>query len=214
MRADISKVGLGFVFSVLMLSSVAFAQGLQDVVNTLKEIGVFEFYLPFIIVFAILFGLLVKTKIFGDQRGIAIVIALAAAGFIMIYTPVGITFSQFLAQFVGGAVAVILTFVVLIVLVSMISTKEAGIFPEMWNDIFKGNMLWLLLAFILLIVVGVFISSGGTAIFPGLKIAPSQLFSSLGGLDITTLSIIILVVGLALIIFIFGRKPPTAQAGG
>lgn len=204
----ISKVGLGFVLSILMLSGLAVAQGLQDVVSTLKEIGVFEFYLPFIMVFAILFGLLIKTKVFGDQRGIAIVIALAAAGFIMIYTPVGITFSQFLAKFVGGAIAVILTFVVLIVLVSMIS--GAGFFPDMWNEIFKGNMLWLLLAFIALIVVGVFISSGGTAIFPGLNIAPSQLFSSLGGLDITTLSIIFLVVGLALIIFIFGRKPPPA----
>lgn len=203
MRADISKVGLGFVFSVLIFSSVALSQGFQDVVSTLKEIGVFEFYLPFIIVFAVFFGLLTRTKLFGEQRGIAVVVALTAAGFIMVYTPAGITFSQFLAQFFGGAVAVILTFIVLIVLVSMIG----GILPDMCNDIFKGNVLWLLLAFVALIVVGVFISSGGTAIFPGLKIAPTQLFSSIGGLDITTLSIIFLVTGLALIVFLFGRKP-------
>lgn len=202
----LSKIGLGFIFSILAFSSATFAQGIEGVISTLKEIGVFQFYLPFILVFAILFGLLVKTKLFGEQRGIAVVIALAAAAFIMVYTPVGITFSQFLAQFVGGAVAVILTLVVLIVLVNMLSTKEAGILPDMWNDIFKGSMLWLLLAFILLIVFGVFVSSGGTSIFPGLKINPTELFSSIGGLSPVTLTIIILIVGTALIVFLFGRK--------
>ena len=53
MRTDISKVGLGFVVSILVFSSLALAQGFQNVVSTLKDIGVFQFYLPFFLVFAV-----------------------------------------------------------------------------------------------------------------------------------------------------------------
>mgnify|MGYP001559561154 CR=1 FL=1 len=134
MRTEIiSKVGLGFVFSVLMLSGLGFAQGFQDVIGTLKEIGVFQFYLPFLLVFAILYGLLLKTKIFGEQnKGIVTVIALAASAFIMVYSPVGITFSQFLANFFGNATPYLMFFVIGIVVTIIISLKKKELAPA-WN---------------------------------------------------------------------------------
>jgi len=198
----ISKVGLGFVFSILMLSGLVFAQGFQDVISTFKEIGVFQFYLPFLIVFAIFYGLLAKTKLFGDQKIFPVMISLAAAGFILVYTPIGITFSQFLTNFVGGAVTVILTFVVIIALVNMLLSGNIIKQPE------KGSLLNnvpLVIGLVLVVVIGVFLASGGTALFPGLKIGTREIFSGIGGLSSTTVALIVLVLGTGLIIWFFGK---------
>lgn len=205
----ISKVGLGFVVSILMLSSVAFAQGFQDVIGTLKDIGVFQFYLPFLLVFAILYGLLLKTKIFGEQnKGLVTVIALAAAGFIMVYTPVGITFSQFLANFFGNVVVVILTVIVIIIFTSML--KEGGFDI---GTVLKGGWLWAALLLLLIVVFGVFVASGGTSIFPGLKIFPKETFGAIGGVSTTTWTIIILIAGTALIVWLFSKGGGVAGGG-
>lgn len=195
----VSKIGLSFVVSILMLSSMAFAQGFQDVIGTLKDIGVFQFYLPFLIVFGIFYGLLSKTKLFGDQKIFPLIISLGAAGFILIYTPLGITFSQFLTNFVGGTVTVILTLVVIVMFVSILGSGGIFKLPE------KGFPVYLVLGLILLVVLGVFIASGGTSIFPGLKIGTRELFGGVGGLSSTTLALIILVIGTGAIIYFFGR---------
>jgi len=205
---SISKLGLGFVASFLMFSSLAFAQGLEGVIGTLKEVGVFRFYLPFLLSFAILYALLLKTKIFGEQKGLVTVIALAASAFIMVYSPVGIAFSTFLANFFGNAVVVILTIVVLIIFVNMLQSGGFDI-----GNVIKGGWLWLVGLLILLLVVGVFVASGGTSIFPGLKIFPKETFTSLGGLSATTWAILILVVGTGLIIFMFARSDKAKPAG-
>jgi len=212
MRTEIiSKVGLSFVFSILMFSVSAFAQGVPDVIKTLKEVGVFQFYLPFLLAFAILYGLLLKSKIFGEQnKALVTIIALAASAFIMVYTPIGITFSTFLTNFFGNAVVVILTIVVLIIFVNML--KEGGFDIA---GIVKGGWLWGALLLLALIVFGIFIASGGTSIFPGLKIFPKETFSAIGGISSTTLAIIILIVGTGIIVFLFakGEKPPAAPSG-
>ncbi|MCD6547418.1 MAG: hypothetical protein J7K22_02585, partial [Nanoarchaeota archaeon] len=53
-------------------------------IQTLKEIGFFDFFLPFILFFAIVYGALDKTKVFGENRKdinsvIALVISLIAS---------------------------------------------------------------------------------------------------------------------------------------
>jgi len=199
----ISKVGFSFVASILMFSGLVVAQGIQDVIGALKEVGVFQFYLPFLISFAVLYALLLKVKVFGENKALVTIIALASSAFIMVYTPVGITFSQFLTNFFGNAVVVILTIVVLIMFANILKTGE--IFDV--TGLFKGNWLWVGLLLLLLIVVGVFVASGGTSIFPGLKINPSQLFGPIGGVSSTTWAIIILIVGTGLIVWLFAREP-------
>ncbi len=203
MKAEmISKVGLSFVFSILMFSPLVFAQGFQDLISTFKEIGVFQFYLPFLIVFAVFYGLLSKTKLFGDQKIFPVMISLAAAGFILVYTPIGITFSQFLTNFVGGAITVILTLAVIVVLVNMLQSGNIIKLPEKTG--FLGNIP-LVLGLVLVVVIGVFLASGGTAIFPGLKIGTKELFGGIGGLSSTTAALIVLVLGTGLIIWLFGK---------
>jgi len=213
MRTEISKIGLSFIVSILILSTVAFAQGLQDLISTFKEVGVFQFYLPFILVFAILYALLLKTSIFGvkenPNKPLVTIIALAASAFIIVYTPVGITFSAFLTNFFGNAVVVILTIVVLILFANLL--KEGQILDV--TGLFKGNWLILGLVLLLLVVFGVFIASGGSSIFPGIKISAKPIFETIGGLSATTVAIIVLIIGTAIIVFIFAKpeKAPGAQ---
>lgn len=193
MKAElISKVGLSFVFSILMLSSVAFAQStIEGIINTFKTIGVFQFYLPFLLVFAVLHGLLSKTGIL--KGGLSAIISLVAAAFIMIYTPVGITFAQFLANFFAGSVIVILTIVVVVIFVTMLVSSK--IIPDP-KDIFKtGGSIWLFMGIFAVIAAAIFFASGGLGVFPGGK----GFGNTLGGISTTTWAIIILIVGTGLI---------------
>lgn len=200
-----SKIGLGFVVSFLMLSGLVVAQGLQDIINVAKDIGIFQFYLPFIIAFAILYGLLQKVNVLGS-KGLNILVSLAIAGFVMIYTPVGITLSQFFINLFGNAIVVILTIVVIAILASVLAT--GGIFD--FKKVTDMKYWWAIgLPLFILLAVGVFVASGGTSIFPGLKISPKELFSpvtGLFGISSTTLALIILIAGTGLIVWFFGKK--------
>ncbi|MEM5794296.1 MAG: hypothetical protein QXS48_01375 [Candidatus Aenigmatarchaeota archaeon] len=145
----------------------------------LKNIGVFEFYLPFVILFGLLFGLLEKSKIIPERR-INIIIALASAFFIMAYTPAGITLTQFFSNFFANVAVVMVTllsFVLMIYLIIPITGRKEPEFPK------AAKYIAFLIA---LIVVGIFLTSGGLSIFlpqlaettvpiPGLEIDPQDL---------------------------------------
>ncbi len=215
----ISKVGLSFIVGILMLSGLIFAQGIEDIIGIAKDVGVFQFYLPFIIAFAILYGLLQKVQIFGDPtkgpaKSLNIIISLAIAAFVMVYTPVGITLSQFFTNLFGNAIVVILTFVVIAMFISIL--KEGKIFD--FKMLTKGSNYAIGILLFVLIVVGVFVASGGTAIFPGLKISPNEILSPITralNVSSTTLALIILIIGTGLIVWMVGKgeKAPSGAGG-
>jgi hypothetical protein len=139
------------------------AYDLGSIVELARQYGIFEYYLPFVIVFAIFYGLLTKSKIFGSDKGaknISAIISLAAALFIMAYTPVGITLTTFFATFFTQATVAIVTLIVLVMIVYLLSgagLESTGI---------KNMMTYIVIAGIL-ITLAVFISSGGPNILPG-----------------------------------------------
>ncbi|MEM5882757.1 MAG: hypothetical protein QXQ77_00755 [Candidatus Aenigmatarchaeota archaeon] len=147
------------------------------ILELLKNIGVFEFYLPFVILFGLLFGLLEKSKIIPERR-INIIIALASALFIMAYTPAGITLTQFFSNFftnVAVIMVTLLSFMLMVYLIMPVAGKEKPEFPKAVKYI---------AFFIGLIVIGIFITSGGLKIFlpqieevriPGIEIDPQDL---------------------------------------
>lgn len=145
--------------------------GIADLIAAGKEIGIFEFYLPFVIMFAVLYGLLSKSKIFGDAekdrkvRSINLIISLAASVFVMAYTPVGITLTTFFANLFTSTLIAIVTMLVFLMITALI-LGVAG--REMKLE--HGAKFVVLL--ILVLVIGVFISSGGLAFFPGLTLGP------------------------------------------
>lgn len=89
---------------------------IEKIVESLRGFGFFDYYLPFILMFAIFYGLLTKSKIFGEDKKaerINLVIALSASFYLLIFTPVGITLANFFANFFGGTLIIFLTLLIL-----------------------------------------------------------------------------------------------------
>lgn len=101
------------------------AYGLTEVLNQMNELGVFSYALPFMIVFAIVFGILQKTRIFGDEtkaKGINVIIAVGIAGLSLLYDVVPTFFATIFPKF-GVGLAV---FIVLIIALGFFLMGENG----------------------------------------------------------------------------------------
>jgi len=61
---------------------------LENAIELLGNFGFFSVVLPFLLVYALVYGLLKKTKIFGDDDSVAQVIGLAIGGFVIASTDV------------------------------------------------------------------------------------------------------------------------------
>lgn len=92
------------------------AYTITEFLNQMNQLGVFSYVLPFMIVFAVVFGLLQKTKIFGDEnkaRGINVIIALAIAGISLLFDVVPRFFSIIFPKF-GVGLAVFLVLMIMV----------------------------------------------------------------------------------------------------
>ena len=54
-----------------------FGYSIGDVLNRWAELGVFAYVLPFLMIFALVYGILIKTKLLGENKGVNATIALA-----------------------------------------------------------------------------------------------------------------------------------------
>lgn len=162
----------------------------SDLLAIAKDIGFFEFYLPFLLTFAIFYGLLEKIQLFGPKsRNINLIISVIVSLYIIAFTPVGITFAQFLSTFFSNTALIILTLIafgmIFFVLFPILGGGEK--IPNF------EKLVKFALPIAALIALGVFIQSGGLAIFPGIDLPGI----SLGGLspqDWVIIGILILTV--------------------
>jgi len=93
---------------------------IQDLLFQLESVGVYDYLLPFLLIFAIVFGILTYLRIFGDNKGIHLIIA-------MVIGLLGVR-SNFLTQFysevfprLGIGVTIIL---VIFILLGMFIAEE------------------------------------------------------------------------------------------
>lgn len=182
--------------------------GITELIAAGKEFGIFEFYLPFILMFAILYGILQRVKIFGDKSGLNIIISLVAAAFVMVYPPIGVTLSQFFANLFGQTLIVLLSIIAFVVVfLVVVGGVTGGKKPEdligKWE-----NWVKLIVLGALVLAVGVFFSSGGAAFFPGLKV---NLTLPNFGVSPQTLAIIIVVVLTGIVIWFIREKPAAGK---
>ena len=121
------------MFSNLSLWFMQF--NVYDLLNQWETIGVFDYLLPFLLIFAVVFGILETTKALGEHKGIHTIVALVIGLFTMRYFQVGEFIGIIFANF-GIALSVIL---VLIILTGLFVTHKSR---EGWaNNTSKFSML-------------------------------------------------------------------------
>ena len=101
------------------------AYGLTEILNQMNNLGVFSYAFPFMIVFAIVFGLLQKTKIFGEAaqaKGINAIIAIGIGAMSLLYDEVPTFFATIFPKF-GIGLAV---FLVLVISLGFFTMGENG----------------------------------------------------------------------------------------
>lgn len=92
---------------------VTFGNTIQDVLNTWADMGIFAYVLPFLLVFALVFGILWKSKILGDNRGVIVVIALTVGLLSLQFDQVPMFFAT-IFPYAGIGMAILLVALILI----------------------------------------------------------------------------------------------------
>jgi hypothetical protein len=93
--------------------------------------GIFQFFLPALLIFAVIFGILTSTKVLGENRGISIIISLSIA-LIAIRTPIVSDFFTSFFPGVGIGIAILIAALIL-----------GGLFISQGNiHIFSGVFTW------------------------------------------------------------------------
>ena len=171
-------------------------------IKTLQELGFFQFVLPFILSAAIFYGLLRKTQLFGpSEKNTAVnaTIALVASFFVWSMPIImGINIETQLAAFFVQGMSV--------TLVAMIGLLVAGMFlppdlPKTISEKLKSG--WGIGAIVvggILLAIILLISSGLYKVF-----APSGFTFKLPSETITTIGVVVLLVG-AVAIIVWGTK--------
>lgn len=150
----------------------------QTVVQNLDRLGAFEFIFPFLLTSAVFYGLLRKSKIFGEpEKNIAVngIVALVA-GFMVLAYPVltGVNPKQFFVPFILQSTIAILVIVVGLMISSLF-------IPEGLSQFVGGKIgsrgLGAIIAVGVLVGAGILISSGAINIFlpPGSVGGPAGL---------------------------------------
>jgi len=143
-------------------------------IATLQGLGVFQYVLPFVLSFVIIYGILNKIELLGGDGDtgdkLHTVVAAVISLFVIVYTPAGASLGTLFANYFGAmAVVLVGVFGALIVL--------GLVFGDDWNSVLmddddniKGGVFML----IALLVLAVFLGWGGLGyIFPGLNLDAS-----------------------------------------
>lgn len=133
-------------------------QTIAELIEAGKHFGIFQFYLPFLLTFVLVFGLLRKAKVFGPYRHIDVAIALIAATYIMIYSPIGLPLAQFLTNLFGHSLLAIVTLVVILLILG-------PLLDFFGLEVPVKRRVKTLLAIIILLAVVIFIVSGGLTLY-------------------------------------------------
>ncbi len=78
-----------------------------------EQAGVFSYVLPFLLIFAIIYGILSQTQILGDRKGINVVIALAIGFMSLQFNIVSVFFSEIFPR-MGIVLSIILVIMILL----------------------------------------------------------------------------------------------------
>lgn len=173
---------------------------IAGVIETWRRFGVFDFILPFLLVFAIVYGVIERVKIFGPETGKR-VNAIIAFTIAMITTLTG-WFVSFLTGFMPWVSVISIVVVTVLMLVAMLA-KEGSFEKLLENkEILKYGGVAILIA------VGVVLLGLG---FPTvMKFNINNILNAIG-LTATDLAGIVFFVAFIVVIFLIGKGPKTEK---
>jgi len=96
----------------LITGFYAWGSDISTILTDWEYMGVFEYVLPFLLIFAVVFGILHKSQIIGEHRGINMVIALAIAMLAITSLPLR-EFFRVLFPYAGVGLAILLVGLIL-----------------------------------------------------------------------------------------------------
>ena len=107
----------------------AWGNTIDEILWTWQDIGIFRYVLPFLLIFAVVFGLLVRSKALGENRGVNVVVALAV-GLLALQFDYIPEFFATIFPYLGIGIAILL---VGLILTGFFSSDE-----KWWNYTFFG----------------------------------------------------------------------------
>ena len=94
---------------------------IPTLMDDFERFGVFDYLLPFLLIFAIIFGVLTSTNILGGSKGINLIISLVIAILALRLEFVSIFFTELFPRFAMGLVSII----IMVILVGLFIPPEA-----------------------------------------------------------------------------------------
>lgn len=178
------------------------ASPFELVITRLQNIGAFQFLFPFMLTAAVFYGLVRKSKIFGEpEQNVAVnaIVALVAAFMVWAYPVlVGVNVEKELATFFFNASISILTVVVGLMIAGLFFKPDLA--EQISSKFRTGKLFGVVLLFGILVGGGVAISSGLVNVF----FPPIIMLNISEDVLITTALLVILAVILIAIILPFG----------
>lgn len=174
------------------------------VITRMWDLGVFHFLL-YMLTSAVFYGLLRKSKLFGDPKeNVAVNAVVAIVASLMVWaSPVivfGVDIIKDLMLFFAQSLVAMIVLLVSLLMLSMLMPPDL---PTKLSEAFKGKWLGGLLIVFLVVGFGILVSSGlSTIFFPGI-VAPGIAISE--DIIITLGVLLLLVITVAVIIYIGGR---------
>lgn len=131
------------------------ANPLSNSMQLLQSFGFFQVILPMLLIFAIFYAVLIKTKVLGDPseshvKGICALVSFIAAFMVISYSPVVVLLQPLLAQ--ASLLLVIVMLVLMIFAFVGFNTESILSTPSAW--------MWTLVAIFIIIFLGILDVSG------------------------------------------------------
>ncbi len=131
-------------------------------IKKLHELGFFQFFLPFILTATIFYGLLRKSKIFGEPKENVVVNGMVAliAAFMVWASPIilGVNIEMQLAAFFLHGMLATLVMIVGLIIVSLFAPPDL---PKHLTDVFKTSRFWAVVLVAGILIAGSLIFTSG-----------------------------------------------------
>ncbi len=124
---------------------------IQSVLDNLAQLGFYDFFMPFVLILAVVFGILQNKKTISEEVSVNGAIAIAIA-FLATYTLRGVFFTQIF----GIAGTIIAAIVILIIFLALFGVK-----PE---EVFGGDTKYIAgIGAVIIVAIAYMLASGTTA---------------------------------------------------